>query len=255
LMVHKSTHHFDLVNRWIDSFPEEVCAMGALRFYGKENAEKRGVSEFYYRGSAGGAADDDPFALDLKNDSTLKGLYYEAEKADGYHRDLSVFSSGISIEDDVGVLVRYRNRAVMTYHLNAYAPKEGYRVVFNGTKGRLELDVLERAYVSGAADDHNRARNVSGDSKSQVEEPTKLVFQPLWGEAEEIAIEALNTGGHGGGDRRMLDDIFRPSGEDPLGRAAGYRDGAYSILTGVAANRSMATGRTVKVSELLENEI
>lgn len=49
LLVHKSTHHFDLVNWWIDSYPETVFAMGDLKFYGKENAEKRGITEFYSR--------------------------------------------------------------------------------------------------------------------------------------------------------------------------------------------------------------
>ena len=32
LLVHKSTHHFDLVNWWIDSYPETVFAMGDLKF-------------------------------------------------------------------------------------------------------------------------------------------------------------------------------------------------------------------------------
>src|SRR5258706_1658312 len=38
LLVHKATHHFDLVNWWIDSYPETVFAMGNLLFYGRENA-------------------------------------------------------------------------------------------------------------------------------------------------------------------------------------------------------------------------
>ncbi|MFA7159644.1 MAG: Gfo/Idh/MocA family oxidoreductase, partial [Kiritimatiellia bacterium] len=33
LMVHKATHHFDLVNWWISASPVEVFAMGARRFY------------------------------------------------------------------------------------------------------------------------------------------------------------------------------------------------------------------------------
>lgn len=40
LLVHKSTHHFDLVNFWLNSEPKTVFAMGDLLFYGKENAEK-----------------------------------------------------------------------------------------------------------------------------------------------------------------------------------------------------------------------
>ena len=39
LLVHKSTHHFDLVNFWLNTTPETVYATGGLRFYGKENAE------------------------------------------------------------------------------------------------------------------------------------------------------------------------------------------------------------------------
>ncbi|MBN9332048.1 Gfo/Idh/MocA family oxidoreductase, partial [Devosia sp.] len=43
LMVHKSTHHFDLVNFWLGSQPDTVFAMGDLKFYGRANAEERGV--------------------------------------------------------------------------------------------------------------------------------------------------------------------------------------------------------------------
>ncbi|MEK8174860.1 hypothetical protein NKH77_54850 [Streptomyces sp. M19] len=39
--------------------------------------------------------------------------------------------------------MRYDTGATMTYHLSAYAPWEGYRVMFNGTAGRLELEVEE----------------------------------------------------------------------------------------------------------------
>ena len=36
LMVHKATHHFDLVNWWLASKPVTVMAMGDLDFYGIE---------------------------------------------------------------------------------------------------------------------------------------------------------------------------------------------------------------------------
>ena len=34
LLVHKASHHFDLVNWWIQSAPTRVFASGGLRFYG-----------------------------------------------------------------------------------------------------------------------------------------------------------------------------------------------------------------------------
>ena len=154
LMVHKSTHHFDLVNWWwLDAEP--VCVRhGTLAFYGRANAEARGVTQFYDRGT--GNADRDPFALDLNKQEKLRGLYLEAEHLDGYRRDQSVFGDGISIEDDMSVLVQYDTGAHMTYHLTAFAPWEGYRIAFNGTKGRLEYQVEEKPYVSGADNDPNR---------------------------------------------------------------------------------------------------
>ena len=50
----------------------------------------------------------------------------------------------------MAVLVRYSTGATMTYHLTAYAPWEGYRVMFNGSQGRLELEVVESDHVSPA---------------------------------------------------------------------------------------------------------
>lgn len=251
LMVHKSTHHFDLVNWWLSSCPETVMAMGDLRFYGKENAENRGEPRFYLRGTDDAAAAKDPFALDLKKNAELKELYYDCEPADGYRRDQNVFGDGISIEDDIGVMVRYRNKAVMTYHLVAFAPWEGYRVAFNGTKGRLEFEVTEKSYVSGGEDDHNLTRNVKGASTHKVLEPTTLLYRPHWGEPQKIELPETNSGGHGGADEVLLRDVFGEPQEDPLARAAGHHAGAMSILTGIAANRSMATGLPVQISDLV----
>lgn len=67
LLVHKSTHHFDLVNFWIASQPKTVFAFGDLNFYGRENAEKRGVTKFYYRGTGNEYAKEDYFGLDLNS--------------------------------------------------------------------------------------------------------------------------------------------------------------------------------------------
>ena len=65
---------------------------------------------------------------------------------------MSVFSHGISIEDTMGVLVKYKSGAIMTYSLNAYMPWEGYRVCFNGTEGRIEYEVREASYVNAGGD-------------------------------------------------------------------------------------------------------
>jgi hypothetical protein len=95
LLVHKATHHFDLVNFWLGSRPKTVFAMGDLNFYGRENAEKRGVTRFYTRAHGSGMVGVDPFALDMENNPQLKRALSDAEKDDGYIPDQSVFGDGI----------------------------------------------------------------------------------------------------------------------------------------------------------------
>jgi len=241
LLVHKSTHHFDLVNFWIGSQPETVFAMGDLLFYGRENAEKRGVTKFYDRATGHQNAEGDPFALPLDNNERLKGMYYDAEWEDGYKRDQSVFGDGISIEDTMSVLVKYKNKAQLTYSLNAYLPWEGYNIAFNGTKGRIEMKIVEQSYVNAGGD-----RALEG----AVQGVSIIVF-PMFGEAYTVDFE-LGEGGHGGGDPVLLNDIFGVPVEDEFKRAANHIDGARSILTGIAANKSIRTGQLVKVDDLVK---
>lgn len=258
LLVHKSTHHFDLMNWWLASQPETVFAFGRLAFYGRHNAEARGVTEFYERAYGSDIARKDPFALHLEEDERLKRMYLDAEHEDGYHRDQSVFGYNITTEDTISLVVRYKNKATMAYTLTAYCPWEGYRVMFNGTKGRLEMNIVERSYVSGRADDINRTENreavdasaAGGDIQTEWKVP-QIIVQHQWEKARAIPVPE-EVGGHGGGDARLLRDVFVGVENDPLGHAAGYMDGAFSILTGIAANKSIATGLPVRALDLVK---
>ena len=60
-------------------------------------------------------------------------------------------------------------------------------------------------------------------------------------------------GGHGGGDQRLQDQIFRnPGMPDPFKHAAGSRDGAMSILIGIAARKSIEFGEPVRIADLTD---
>lgn len=78
-----------------------------------------------------------------------------------------------------------------------------------------------------------------------------MLLQKHWERAQAVPFEE-GRGGHGGGDVRLLDDLFFGASDDPLGRAAGYLDGARSVLTGVAANQSLATGLPVNIGDLVK---
>ena len=241
LLVHKATHHFDLVNFWLGTYPKRVFAMGDLKFYGRENAEERGVTKFYSRVHGQENAKGDPFALVMDGNKYLENLYLNAEKDDGYIRDQSVFGDNISIEDTMNVLVQYQSGAQMSYSLNAYSPWEGFRVSLTGTKGRIEIEVVEAVYINGK--DKSEAEGVVNG--------TKIVVYPMFGNAYEVDIKS-GIGGHGGGDRVLLNDIFGEPAEDPFKRAASHIDGAMSILTGISANKSIASGMPVDVMSLVD---
>ena len=243
LLVHKATHHFDLMNWWVDARPETVFCMGDLSFYGRENAEGRGMTRFYDRGTGHPNAKDDRFALRLDEDEQLKGMYLDAEVEDGYRRDQSVFGDGISIEDRISMAVRYDNGVLFTYALNAFSPWEGLRAGVNGTKGRLEVTDYHRSYVSAA---------LSNDLLDKPSMSSHIRVFPHWEKPYEVEVPEVK-GGHGGADPVLCEDLFGDGGEDPLGRAASHVDGTYSAMVGIAGNVSIRTGQPVRIRDLVGN--
>ena len=245
LLVHKATHHFDLVNWWIDSYPRQVFALGDLLFYGKSNAEARGEHYAYARYTGEEAAKDDPFALRLDEKEAYAGLYLAAEAETGYIRDRNVFGEPITAEDTMAVSARYANGVLLSYCLVAYAPWEGLRIAVTGTRGRLEMDVTETVT-------HLKPDSASAAASKGAFKETRIRAFPMFGEGYEVDVPVA-AGGHGGADPLMLGDLFSADGPpDPLKRAATYMDGAASILVGIAANMSIESGELVDVGELFE---
>ncbi|QCD59982.1 Gfo/Idh/MocA family protein [Streptomyces hawaiiensis] len=257
LLVHKSSHHFDLVNWWLADEPREAFGYGRLGFYGREAGERHGLRRDYDRAHGADRAADDPFALDLAADDTLRALYLDAERDDGYLRDRNVFDGPVTIEDDMSLLVRYARGATMTYHLTAYSPWEGYRVMFNGSAGRLELEVEESRWQPPPTRLTPAAGTVHGNRAAEHAGGVRLTLRPLWRPPVDVPL-AVTHAAHGGGDPRMLDALFGPVGptrsEDTAAvdhPTATERDGALALAVGLAANRSFETGRPVRTDELI----
>lgn len=255
LFVHKATHHFDLVNWWLDIEPEVVYASGRRNFYGptrQERGERCQTCE--YKESC-------QYHLNMSEDPALKRLYLEAESEDGYIRDQCVFDEEINIEDTMAAIVSYKNGVQMTYSLHSYMPFEGWRIAFNGDKGRLEAGIME-AFVPESTPNFTKRNELRkpvdplrlAQGEDTVEDFETIRIYPMYGgvqvERVDMALE-----GHGGGDTRLLDMLFRPGTPDPLGHAAGSRAGAMSLLVGVAANRSIAKGSPVRIDELLGSSL
>ena len=226
LLVTKATHHFDIINWWLEDDPARVEALGRLQFYGPTRPE-RGA-----RCSTCTFAESCEFYVDLASDAFLKQFYFEAEQFDGYHRDQCVFAEEIDIEDTMNVVARYKNGAQLSYSLVAYSPYEGWRATLTGTKGRMELREDETGPLVQELRSTITVCNTSGELTS-YDVPR-------------------SAGDHGGGDDQILERLFGGRAmADPLDHMAGSWAGAMSVLIGAAANRSMVTGEVVNIDDLL----
>jgi len=225
LFVHKATHHYDLMNWWLDADPVQVFASGDLKRYGARGAFRH----THCRPCP--FKDRCEFHFDMTKDARLMRLYADCESADGYHRDGCVFREDVDIFDTMSALVRYSNDVSMAYSVNAFMPFEGHRVAFNGERGRLEMRDFER-------------------QPWPVERETELALVRNFGQREIIPV-TKGEGGHAGGDYALQDVIFG-SGEVPAHmKLPTSRAGALSCLTGIAARKSVDEHRPVRIAELV----
>ena len=244
LMVHKATHHFDLVNWWLSANPLSVQANGKRDFYTPHMAKRLGLQGAHERCHTCPEKDKCTFFLDLAGNDNFRRMYLEQEKYDGYFRDRCVFRPDIDIEDTMNVNVKYDCGTTLCYSLNAFNGWEGYHIAFNGTKGRLEHGIQEKVTVFGDG-------STPGAVKSGG---TYIRVYPLRAPAYEVPLWPAGESGHGGGDNVMLDDLFLPQKPaDKYLRAADQRGGAYSILTGIAANHAIRTGQIIQISDLVSS--
>ncbi len=226
LLVHKATHHFDLLNWWLESDPEEVFGYGELEHYGHNNPFRSPKCRDCPH------KEQCKFFWDITKDEYLMKLYVANEHHDGYIRDSCVWRNEIDIYDKMAVQIKYANKVQVSYSLTTYSPYEGYRIAFNGTEGRLEAWIKERQpWETEPYDEIRVTKNFN---------ETELIQVPHAG------------GGHGGGDTRLKDMIFRANIEDTWRQSAGTRDGAMSILVGIAARNSIDTGKPVKIASLTD---
>lgn len=230
LHVHKSTHHFDLINWFLQDRPESIAAQGDLSFYGR-NGPFRSP-----RCKGCPHKNKCQFHWDISKDDFFREFYEAAEDETGYIRDGCVFDESIDILDNYNMIVNYKGGARLSYSLQAWSPWEGFRLEMQGAKGRLEY------YEVHSKHDWED----TGDRQVVVmlNDGSRIVTTPPKG-----------IGGHGGGDSVLLEMLFGQPPEDPLGHMADSLDAAYSILVGVAATKSIQRkGEWVRIDDLLKEE-
>jgi predicted dehydrogenase len=239
LQVHKSSHHFDLLNWWIDSTPDEIFGYGALNYYGPASPHRPGREL-----SVGELRAKDPYFLAQQesgvfptDDDTARaglfGLHYPGQYPGS--RPLYLYDAEIDIEDTYSAIARYPSGASLTYSVDFSSTWEGFRVSIAGTHGSIEL--LHGRTVDGTV----------------LPESDHITVSELFGPTRVIEVNP-ETGGHGGADPLMRRDLFTgPSAESTdLGLLATSTEAAYAVVMGDALTQSIATHRPINLPALLD---
>ena len=107
----------------------------------------------------------------------------------------------------MSVTARYRNGIILSYSLLAYSPWEGYRAAVTGDRGRIEVEAIEavgRTFVAGQEETLPETDNQLHDFGGK-----HIWVFPMHGAPYNVEVPE-GVGGHGGGDRVMLEQIFHP---------------------------------------------
>lgn len=245
LSIHKSSHHFDLVNWWLDQKPEEVFAYGALNYYGKDGEFNPSLRDNRYCGTCEEKYNCQYYMRwsNRRNNTAVKDDHIKADNIEksaenytNYRPDSCIFDHDIEIEDTYAAVVKYEKGTLLNYSINFSAPYEGYRLAINGTRGRIETTEF-----------HEPSRIPFPFPEQTIE------YYPLFGSKEIIHV-IQNEGSHGGGDPLLQEDLFL--GEDPKRSypiLAGAAAGAYSIAVGEAVWRSSKENKSFRIKELLRS--
>lgn len=246
LLLHKSAHHFDLLNWFIESDPVEVHAYGALEHYGHNN-EFRGER---CRGCPHQKKCD--YFWDITKDELAYNLYAKNEEHDGYIRDACLWREEIDIFDKMVVQVRYANNVIVSYSLTTYSPFEGFRLAINGKHGRAETwEGIPWLEASETDQSEVYAKEMGLSSHSTREEGIhEINIGNNFGDTRTIKLPYIRKH-HWGGDPILNAQAFKGiPPERNLGQKANFRDGAMAVLIGIAARKSIDEGRAVKIEEL-----
>ncbi len=229
LLLTKSTHHFDFVNWLIGGRPKRVSAFGKLRHYGK-NGTFRGE-----RCSNCEHTEKCPFYVKITD--FMQKMYVDNEQYDGYKIDRCVFDEEIDSYDTMALNVEYDNGVIMSYSESSAAMYEGFKLFINGSNARLEVQIMSKG--NGGLRDGETPPDFIRIIKTGDGQITTLEMPPE------------KPGDHGGSDDAFRRVLFL--GEEPEfeSQRATAIDGAYSILIGAAANKSIATGQIINIDELI----
>ena len=252
LLVHKSSHHFDLVNWWTGD-PPSPCT----------HAARCGSTVTLTPRSAASATVPNAHTVPRDGRRPVRARPGRGRPASppvpGGRRRKTAISVTETCSAPASPSRTTRpsslptdRGAFLTYSLNAHSPWEGYRVCVNGDAGRAELEVVERGHVRSVSDGGINGRPAADPMMPGENQETGNDVRPV---SERLVVPAsLGAAGVHGSHRRG--PAARRRRRAPAQRGLPPRRGARSARpagrlhrrapqrgAGLAANKSIATGQ------------
>lgn len=220
LWLTKVCHDFDLITWIAGGKPKSIYAVSSLSHYKpipkagprcRDCAIRQTCPDFYDL--------NNPSKGDLRD--LLTKLEYKMEQDGPMAPDICIFNSEKDTFDNGVALIEYDNDIRATYTINVLAAKTTRQMRVIGTKGMVELDLLDGLVTF--------TQRHTGDI-------TKY----------DMKKETLSS--HYGADEKIFSDFFDLCRNRGIPRS-GLKEGRLAVAMSLAARKSSDTNRPIKISD------
>lgn len=218
LFIHKSVHHFDLINWWLNDTVLKVNANGSLRRFGGDR-KKHGTScrncEY-------------PCEYKITDDKNIEfeNMYYKAENVDGYIRDRCVYDKDIDIYDTMSAHVTYFNGTELDYSLILYAAYTGFDLRIYGDKRQLNVNF----------NNQNKVNHIE-------------IFDHNGNVEQKIEVKSVGDKKHNGSDEKLIEEILFENEKSEL---PSVEEGINAVYVGLLACESIKNNKTAYLKDMMK---
>ncbi len=218
LLVHKSVHHFDLINWWLNDQAVSVNANGELLKFGENRKQHSSTCRT--------CKEKCQFRVSAEKMLEFKEMYFDAEKTDGYIRDKCIYDDDIDIYDTMNVNILYQKGVSVDYALILYSAYTGFSLKIYGENYQLDFNFNQS----------NKENNITIlDYEGNI--------------VDVIVIDSLFWKKHNGGDEKLRNTLFSEDDWDQLPR---LEEGVNAVMLGLAACKSIEKENVVTLKDMLK---
>lgn len=222
MLVHKSCHHFDLMNWWLQDSPKLVSSIGSKNYYVSNTDHGKYCRE---------CSNKCEYRIDLCRQPLIKQMYFDAETEDGYLRDKCIYEN-VTINDTLCSQIIYERQTVVSYTINFYSYSPSWNINFVGSCGTIYTNFDPKA----------QSNNIHIQLNTGEQKSIPICTNPLKHSGADLEIrKILFSGNH-----EMKDtDTFH---------IGNFTDGLSASLIGILSNCSLTEGRSYANPFLTANQ-